>query len=195
MRSCCPWQGEGSPWLPAGSAGGQQVNPRLRAGRKKGEKRKRVGQAVAKVEKLRFKHFLGNCKTSKQFNGLTSPFSGISKTELSSSLFSNAQAPSHPSIRDHFLMQQSILLVQRGQSAADAISKPPPRPGGAFGGGRAFLCPCLLVGSTEGERESCLWWGHRSPTLDLPLPGAELSSCTWGTNRQKYRKWEHWREK
>lgn len=150
-----------------------------------------MGQAVAKVGKLCFKHLMGNCKTSKQFNRLTSPFGGISKTELSPSLLSDARAQ-QPSIRDHLLIKRSMLPGAEGTNPfrqhPQASSPARSPPGGSAG---AFVCPdlCGRCGAQGREGQPAFGVGvqawHTSPTQgDVP----RLSSCTSGTTATEIHK-------
>lgn len=188
----CPWQGEGAPWLPAEAS-------RLILCMDKKEESRKEQVRLAKVEKLCFKHFMGNCKTSEQFNRLTSPFSGISKTELSSSLLTDAQAP-ESSIRNHFLIKQSILPRCRGDKLLQIPSPnilPTPKLSVRLCQWKCICLPLSAAGNVgcKGRKGNlhlmCTCRGQRSPTQQDP--GTELSHHTGRneTNGKDLRgKWE-----
>lgn len=143
---------------------------------------------MAKVEQLSFKHFMGNCKTSKQFNRFTSPFGGISKTELSFSLLTDGQAQ-HSSIRNQLVIKESILPQSRGDKVLQIPSPNILSPQSSPCHCKGICLPLSAAGYVEyrgrkGNLHFMCMWGQRTPSRRIcPVPGAELSHHTHRNSR------------
>lgn len=186
----CPWQGKEHP----GPLQALLEASRLILSMDKKDESRKEQVRLAKVEKLCSKHFMGNCKTSEQFNRLTSPFSGISKTELSSSLLTDGQAP-ESSIRDHFLIKESILPRCRGDKVLQIPSPnilPTPKLSVRLCQWKCICLPLSAAGDAKGEREICIWCaGGR----DRPPSRTRLWAHPAAPHRQKGGKWEGFERK